>query len=115
MQATAAIALLLMSVSTQPAPAQATTAPVEQTQVGTGQAAATQATLPATPAPKLTEPLYLRDTTKDYTHLHGFLPNPLKLYSPTNVPLPRLGNTPRLDSLMRDGKIYLSLSDAVML
>jgi outer membrane protein len=31
------------------------------------------------------------------------------------VPLPRLGNTPRLDSLLRDGKIYLSLSDAVLL
>ena len=29
--------------------------------------------------------------------------------------LPRLGNTPRLDALLRDGKIYLSLSDAVML
>ncbi len=31
------------------------------------------------------------------------------------MPLPRLGNTPRLDDLLRDGKIYLSLSDAVTL
>jgi outer membrane protein TolC len=31
------------------------------------------------------------------------------------VPATRLGNTPRLDQLLRDGKIYLSLSDAVTL
>ncbi len=43
------------------------------------------------------------------------LPNPLRMYTPTDVPAARLGNTPRLDSLVRDGKIYLSLSDAVLL
>jgi outer membrane protein len=122
MQATAAIALLLMSVSTQPGLAQAGVTPatdVQQTsptrpaaQPATG---ADQSNLPQTPAPKLTEPLYLRDTGKDYTHLHPMLLNPLKPYLPTAVPQPRLGNTPRLDQLMRDGKIYLSLSDAVML
>ena len=31
------------------------------------------------------------------------------------MPLPRLGNTPRLDDLLKDGKIYLSLSDAITL
>lgn len=120
MQATAAIALLLMSISMQPAMGQAATLG------GAAQTSPTQPTtqpvtgvdqnmLPATPAPKLTEPLYLRDTAKDYTHLHSFLPNPLDLYRPTDVPVSRLGNTPRLDSLVRDGKIYLSLSDAVLL
>ena len=120
MQATAAIALLLMSISIQPAMGQAATSG------GAAQTSPTQPTtqpvtgvdqnmLPATPAPKLTEPLYLRDTAKDYTHHHSFLPNPLDLYRPTDVPVSRLGNTPRLDSLVRDGKIYLSLSDAVLL
>ena len=66
-------------------------------------AAADQGNLPPAPMPKPTEPLYLRDTAKDYTHLHGILPNPLNLFAPTNVPLPRLGNTPRLGSLLRDG------------
>ena len=102
MQAVAAIGLLLMSGNTQPAPAQTATG-------------AAQSNLPVNPAPKLTEPLYLRDTGKDYTHLHPLFPNPINLYTPTNVPLPRLGNTPRLDQLLRDGKIYLSLSDAVLL
>ena len=113
----AAIALLLMSVTTQPVLAQGVsgaqqtnpTAPAAQPVTGADQ------NLPATPAPKLTEPLFLRDTGTDYTRQHPFYPNPLKLYAPTTFPMPRLGNTPRLDSLLRDGKIYLSLSDAVLL
>ena len=128
MQATAAMALLLVSGTMQPAMAQAgaspaaavqQTGPVQQTsptqpttQPVTG---ADQSNLPSVPAPKLTEPMYLRDTGIDYTHLHSPFPNPIRLFTPTDVPLPRLGNTPRLDSLLRDGKIYLSLSDAVML
>jgi outer membrane protein TolC len=64
---------------------------------------------------KLTEPLYLRDTGKDYTRLKPMFPNVIAPYTRTGVELPRLGNTPRLDSLVRDGKIYLSLSDAVVL
>ena len=117
LQAMAAIALLLMSVTTQPVLAQGVsgaqqtnpTAPAAQPVTGADQ------NLPATPAPKLTEPLFLRDTGTDYTRQHPFYPNPLKLYAPTTFPMPRLGNTPRLDSLLRDGKIYLSLSDAVLL
>ncbi len=115
MQATAAIALLLMSLTVQPALAQAGTAAPPQTSSSSAQTAAgaQQEALP--PAPKLTQPLYLRDTGTDYTHLHPIFPNPLKPYTATSVPLPRLGNTPRLEQLMRDGKIYLSLSDAVVL
>lgn len=72
--------------------------------------------LPQAPQPKATEPLYLRDTAKDYTHLNSFSwRHPLLAYQPTDVPLPRLSNTPKLDDLMRDGKLYLSLPDAVTL
>jgi outer membrane protein TolC len=72
--------------------------------------------LPQAPQPTLTQPLFLRDTAKDYTHLkkHTFR-DPFAPYTPTNVPAPRLGNTPKLDDLLRDGKLYLSLSDAVTL
>ena len=122
LQAMVSIVLLLMSGSTQPALAQAGVAPTGTAQQSNPTAPVTQPptgsdqnSLPPTPAPKLTEPLYLRDTGKDYTRQHPFFPNPLKLYTPTEVPMPRLGNTPRLDSLLRDGKIYLSLSDAVLL
>jgi outer membrane protein TolC len=112
LQTTAAIALLLMSGNIQPAMAQTVATPAGPAQLA---AVTNQNSLPATPAPKLTEPLYLRDTAKDYSHLHGMFPNPLKLFTATDVPLPRLTNAPRLDSLLRDGKIYLSLSDAVLL
>ena len=75
-----------------------------------------QAGLPQAPQPKATEPFFLRDTPKDYTHLKNYkFLEPFSVYTPTNVPLPRLGNTPRLDQLLRDGKLYLSLSDAVTL
>jgi outer membrane protein len=71
--------------------------------------------LPQAPQPKPTEPLYLRDTAVDYTDAHHFFKNPLNLYKPTEYPQPRLGNTAGLGNLLRDGKIYLSLSDAVQL
>lgn len=71
--------------------------------------------LPQAPAPKPTEPLYLRPTGKDYTEPIPFWPNPFKDYTPTNYPAPRLSNTPDLRDLLRDGKIYLGLNDAVTL
>jgi outer membrane protein len=115
MQAAASIALLLMSAITQPGMAQQTspTAPAPPQAVTndtTGQPG-----LPQAPAPKLTEPLFLRDTGVDYTKPKSHFWNPIAPYTATNVPLPRLGNTPKLDDLLRDGKIYLSLSDAVTL
>ena len=72
--------------------------------------------LPQAPQPMLTDPLFLRDTGIDYSQLkkHSFK-NPFRPYTATAVPLPRLSNTPKLDDLMRDGKLYLSLSDAVTL
>jgi outer membrane protein TolC len=41
--------------------------------------------------------------------------NPLNAYAPDTVPEPALGNSPRLDQLVRDGKLYLSLKDAIEL
>ncbi len=71
--------------------------------------------LPQAPPPKLTEPLYLRPTGKDYSDPIPFFPNPLKDYTAQNYPAPRLSNTPDLRDLLRDGKIYLGLNDAVTL
>jgi len=71
--------------------------------------------LPQAPAPKLTEPLFLRPSTKDYSKGKSGFPDPLRWYTSATYPAPRLSNTPRLDDLLRDGKIYLSLSDAVTL
>jgi outer membrane protein len=114
MQAAATIALLLMSVSTQPIGAQQTnpTVPAPQQPATVN---ATTAPMPQAPTPKPTEPLYLRNTNVDYSKPKSHLWNPLAPYTATNVPESRLGNAPRLGQLLRDGKIYLSLSDAVTL
>jgi hypothetical protein len=123
MQAAASIGLLLMSVGTQPVMAQQAN-PQPQTQSNpTGpapqQPVATDTTgtagLPQAPAPKPTEPLYLRNTNVDYTKPKSHFWNPLAPYTATNVPEPRLGNSAQLGQLLRDGKIYLSLADAVRL
>jgi outer membrane protein len=115
MQAAASIAMLLMSAITQPGMAQQTspTAPAPPQAVTndtTGQPG-----LPQAPAPKPTEPLFLRGTAGDYSKPKSHLWNPIAPYTAKNYPLPTLGNTPRLGDLLRDGKIYLSLSDAVTL
>ncbi len=39
--------------------------------------------------------------------------NPLDSYAASKVPEPALTNSPRLDGLIRDGKLYLSLQDAI--
>ena len=97
---------------TQTSPTEATTAPQTPSAV-TRDADG----LPQEPAPKLTEPLYLRDTAIDYSipKKHFRFGNPLAPYTATNVPLPRLTNTQRLEALFRDGKLYLGLNDAVAL
>ncbi|HVG26498.1 MAG TPA: TolC family protein [Acidobacteriaceae bacterium] len=71
--------------------------------------------LPQAPAPKLTEPVYMRPTGTDYSHPKTVFPDPLAIYTPKSYPASRLSNTPRLADLLREGKVYLSLSDAVTL
>jgi len=41
--------------------------------------------------------------------------NPLSPYRPSDAPPLNLNNSPRLESLIRDGKLYISLSDAISL
>jgi hypothetical protein len=41
--------------------------------------------------------------------------NPLSAYSPSTAPEPQLTNSPDLNQLIREGKLYLSLKDAIRL
>jgi outer membrane protein TolC len=45
----------------------------------------------------------------DFPHLH----NPFKTYTPVNVPKLTFANSPRLDDCIHDGKLYLSIDDAI--
>src|SRR6202161_3457225 len=42
-------------------------------------------------------------------------PNPIGPYTPRHIGPPNLANTARIDQLMHDGKLYLSLNDAIAL
>jgi outer membrane protein len=51
----------------------------------------------------------------DYSKPTRHLPNPVGPYLAHQVPPPSFGNTPRIETLLREGKLRLSLSDAVTL
>src|ERR1700721_848427 len=50
---------------------------------------------------------------KDYSKPVPAFPNVLRPYTPQHVPPPNLSNTSRINQLFRDGKILLSIDDAV--
>ena len=52
---------------------------------------------------------------KDYSVPRSGFPNLLQPYSPQQVPETNLANSPRIDALMHDGKIQLSIDDAIAL
>jgi outer membrane protein len=70
-----------------------------------------QSTPPATPQPAQPQAVHL----KDYSVPRSAFPRVLQPYETQQVPRPNLGNSPRIDSLMKDGKIYLSIDDAIAL
>jgi outer membrane protein TolC len=72
---------------------------------------AQQAAPPEAPQPAQPQLIHL----KDYSIPRSAFPSVLRPYSPAELAQPNLGNSPRIDSLMRDGKIYLSIDDAVAL
>ncbi|MGA7859110.1 MAG: TolC family protein [Terracidiphilus sp.] len=72
--------------------------------------------LPAAPAPVKTEPLNLRPSSRDFTKpAGGLLGDPINMYRPTSIAKANFENSVRLTDLVKDGKIYLSLSDAIAL
>ncbi|MGA8431668.1 MAG: TolC family protein [Candidatus Sulfotelmatobacter sp.] len=69
---------------------------------------------PAAPVPQNTpetKPLPVMNYTQPVSHF----PNPIGPYKPRHVAAPNLANTARVDGLMHDGKLLLSLNDAIAL
>jgi outer membrane protein TolC len=69
---------------------------------------------PAAPTPQNTpetRPVPVLNYGKAVSHF----PNPIGPYTARHVSAPNLANTARIDQLMHDGKLYLSLNDAVAL
>lgn len=71
--------------------------------------------LPPAPAPNATQPVDMRPGIRDFTRPRVHFPNPVAPYTPTSDEPGRFMNSVRLDNLVKDGKIYLSLSDAILL
>jgi len=69
---------------------------------------------PAAPTPQNTpemRPLPVLNYATPVSHF----PNPIGPYTSRHLAAPNLANTARIDSLMHDGKLYLSLNDAIAL
>ncbi|HTC58087.1 MAG TPA: TolC family protein [Candidatus Sulfotelmatobacter sp.] len=69
---------------------------------------------PAAPNPQNTpetRPLPVMNYSQPVSHF----PNPIGPYKPRHLADPSLANTARIDQFMRDGKLYLSLNDAIAL
>src|SRR6202040_145137 len=52
---------------------------------------------------------------KEYSKPRSAFPNLLAPYTARRVAPPNLSNTPRIDQLLHDGKLYISMNDAVAL
>jgi outer membrane protein TolC len=72
-----------------------------------------------TPAPAQTAtpqaPQPQQFALKNYAKPQSHFPNPLAPYTPQHVAPPSLTNSPRIEQLFQNGKIYLSMDDAVAL
>ena len=120
-QAVAAILLLQVNLLMAAEPPQAQSAPVNgQTAQPAPEAPAPAANGAATPAPTLAQQMQQVQANAiapqhpfhiDLPHSH----NPLAPYRPSEAPPLDLTNSPRLENLIHDGKLYISLHDAIAL
>jgi len=63
------------------------------------------------PAPSASRPFDVTEYAKPSSHF----PDPIAPYRARSVEAPNLANTSRIDRLMHDGKLYISMNDAVAL
>jgi outer membrane protein len=113
-----AASLVVSPVYAQDQPAAAPAAPATQTDQTPGAIvpppqyqppAATQG-----PPPAPTRNLGL-SSSKDYSRPNPWFPNLIGPYTPMKVPKPEVTNTPRINQLIQEGKLMLSLEDAISL
>jgi outer membrane protein TolC len=52
---------------------------------------------------------------KEYAKPRSHFPDPIGPYTARHVEPPNLANTPRIDQFMHDGKLYISMNDAISL
>lgn len=103
--------LLLMSLLVSPGFAQ-NSAPTSAPTTPAATSSPNLTPMPQAPGPQHNSHLY---SDQDYAKgVNGF-PNIIAPYRVRDIPAPNLTNTARIDQLIRDGNIYLSINDAVAL
>jgi outer membrane protein len=110
----AVVLLTAASLVVSPVFAQAQAAQTQgQTQDQSQTQPAAQAQAPAAP-PAQDQSRNLKPTERpDYSHGPSWFPNFISPYKPIHVAEPMLTNSPRIDQLIQDGKLTLSLEDAI--
>jgi outer membrane protein TolC len=117
----AAVAILLLQANlalvTLPAAAQQSQAPAPSTQTVPEAPAPTTQAATAAPASLAQQAQQAQQSSfappKPFDVPMPHSHNPLAPYIPSTAPELNMNNSPRLENIIRDGKIYLSLSDAI--
>jgi len=89
----------------------ATLVPVGWAQDASQMPSAPSGQVPAQRAVSSSQPFDVREYSKPVSPF----PNPIGPYKARHVAPPNIANTPRIDQLMHDGKLYISMNDAVAL
>jgi outer membrane protein len=66
-------------------------------------------------SPALAQQNVIGQAGPDYSKGRGQFPNVFAPYAPRNVAEPQLVNSPRIEQLIRDGKLYLTMQDTITL
>lgn len=106
-----AVCLLSFPAAAQQANTSLSMQPVTSAEQSAGSSSANQ---PGAPTPNAPEPKNLPQPTHvDYSKSRPLFPNPFARYTPHEVPAPVFTNSPKLTDLIQNGKIMLSLNDAI--
>jgi outer membrane protein TolC len=115
-----AVAILLLqanlALATLPAAAQQSQAPVPSQTAPEAPAPTTPSAAPAPPSLAQQAQQAQQQAFAPPVPFHVAMPrsrNPLAPYLPATAPELNMSNSPRLENIIRDGKIYLSLKDAI--
>jgi outer membrane protein len=116
LRAVAAVMLMLVAGVPSGFAQQPTTATPDKAASSSSNPNKAASNLPSAPTPTVTDPLFLRSSSRDFTKPAGdIFHNPIREYMPTTIGKSSFENSVRLKDLVKDGKIYLSLSDAIAL
>jgi len=110
---TTALAVCLLALPTMAMAQQVTSQAPSTTQ--TYSATAQSGTQSQADVPNAPQPKNAASKLPDYSTGKNHFPNPIAPYTPTTVAPPVLTNVPKLEQMIQNGKILLSMNDAIAL